>query len=320
MTMIDYTIFYKETLAEESDWKNGWDLFLSAYTLAERVRGVFDLAAAGTKRWLLFPEYGFDSTEQPDEAFFTRDYTSEARFISECFDSIGLDLSRLHICVDITGFIRPYLLFLVRWLQAQGVQRFDAIYSEPVIYAKRDKTEFSPLMIEEVRQVAGYEGVHSTDTSRDLLLIGAGYDDHLIAKVAESKDNARKIQLFGFPSLRADMFQENVVRAQGAEEAVGIRTAEATSSRFAPAYDPFVTASVVQATINSIRVHHGVTNMYLSPLATKPQVLGFAIYYVYECVGEAASILFPFSRAYSKKTTKGLTRVWKYAVEFPVSS
>ncbi len=315
--MIDYTIFYKETLTREADWREGWDVFLSAYTLAERVHLVFDQAVARTKRWLLFSEYGFDEAEQPNEAFFTCEQMDEAVFIRDCFDSLGQDVTNLHIGIDITGFIRPYLLFLVRWLQAHGVRQFDALYSEPVIYAKRDKTEFSPLVIEEVRQVAGYEGVHSTNTDRDLLLIGAGYDDHLIAKVAESKDNARKIQLFGFPSLRADMFQENVVRAYGAEEAVGVRTAEPTSSRFAPAYDPFVTASVLQETVEAVEARHGLTNLYLSPLATKPQALGFAIFYLYEWVGKPASILFPFSSGYSKKTTRGVSRVWKYTVELP---
>ena len=90
----------------------------------------------------------------------------------------------------------------------------------------------------EVRQVVGYEGQHVTDTSRDVLIIGAGYDDKLIAEVAEHKDQARKIQLFGLPSLRADMYQENVLRAHLAESAVGTPIHDEASNFFAPANDP----------------------------------------------------------------------------------
>lgn len=123
--------------------------------------------------------------------------------------------------IDITGFIRPYLIFLVRWLAEQGVRRFDALYSEPVIYSKREQTRFSDETVVEVRQIAGFEGTHNPDTSNDYLIIRAGYDHPLIAAVAENKELSRKIQIFGLPSLRADIYQENVLRAYRAEEAVG---------------------------------------------------------------------------------------------------
>ncbi len=57
-----------------------------------------------------------------------------------------------------------------------------------------------------------------TDISNDMLIVGSGYEDHLIKHVAEDKAKARKLQLIGFPSLRADMYQENVIRVQRAEE------------------------------------------------------------------------------------------------------
>ena len=90
-----------------------------------------------------------------------------------------------------------------------------------------------------------------------------------------------------------------------------------SSSVFAPAYDPFVTASVLHRTNLGIHAKQGISNLYLSPLATKAQVLGFAIYYLHECVGAPVSIVFPFSRTYARETTRGLTRVWKYTVELP---
>ena len=61
----------------------------------------------------------------------------------------------------------------------------------------------------------------------------------LIAQVAENKEFSKKVQIFGLPSLRAHMYQENVLRAYKAEEAVGRDTVDESSSYFAPANDPF---------------------------------------------------------------------------------
>jgi hypothetical protein len=146
-----------------------------------------------------------------------------------------------------------------------------------------------------------------------VLIINAGYDHQLIKDVAESKDRARKVQLFGFPSLKADMYQENVWRANKAEEAVGSQA----PAYFAPAYDPFVTANVLGDIVRELNEKRPVTNLYLSPLATKAQVLGFALYYLTELRGSASSIIFPFCDTYNRETGTGLARVWKYTVELP---
>src|SRR5207253_621115 len=85
---------------------------------------------------------------------------------------------------------------------------------------------------------------------------------------------------------------------------------------FVPANDPFVTANVLRRIVDDCeRNGHMITNLYLSPLATKPQALGFALFYLTEMRGKATSIIFPFCRTYSKETSLGLSRVWKYVVE-----
>jgi hypothetical protein len=53
----------------------------------------------------------------------------------------------------------------------------------------------------------------------------------------------------------------------------------------------------------------------VSPLATKAQALGFAYYYLCECVGTAASVIFPYAEFYSRETSVGLSRVWLYEFE-----
>jgi hypothetical protein len=188
---------------------------------------------------------------------------------------------------------------LLKYLQMNAVQKVDVLYSEPSIYKRKEKTRFSDEAVVEVRQIAGFEGNHSPDTSDDWLVIGAGYDHALIAHVAEHKENARKVQLLGLPSLRADMYQENVLRAHRASEQVGGATGEPDLSYFAAANDPFSTANALSDVRDQIAKSGPITNLYLCPLSTKVQTLGFGIFYLYELAGQAASIIFPFCRGYA---------------------
>jgi hypothetical protein len=316
--MIDYSVLYKNELPARDDWPADvrWDIFVSAYTAAERVRTVYEKATASEKHWLVFPEYGFSANTFPKGAFASP-LRNEAEYVKAFWEASIGDVSGRSICIDITGFIRPYLIFLLRWLAEKKVARFDALYSEPDIYSKREQTRFSDELVVEVRQIAGFEGIHNTDTSNDYLIIGAGYDHQLIAQVAENKEFSRKVQIFGLPSLRADMYQENVLRAYQAEEAVGRNTTDESGSFFAPANDPFVTASVLREVVGRINARKPITNLYLSPLATKPQVLGFAVYFLTEQRNCPTSLIFPMCEAYNPETTTGVSRILKYTVELP---
>jgi len=208
-------------------------------------------------------------------------------------------------------------LFLALYLDFKNVRRFDVIYTEPEVYAKKEKTTFSEGAIT-VRQIAGFEGVNSPDHSDDLLIIGSGYDHRLIKAVAEYKDKADKIQIFGLPSLRADMYQENVLNAYKAEDAIGVNKATDVDAFFAPANDPFVTASVLSEIVTRRRRIRRISNLYLSPLATKAQALGFALYFIGEGKNTNTNILFPVSSRYTRETSHGLSRVWLYTVEYPI--
>ena len=119
--------------------------------------------------------------------------------------------------------------------------------------------------------------MHSPNLSNDLLIIGAGYENHLISQVAKFKDQSQKVLLFGFPSLRADMYQENVLKAHLSEENTGSKAFEDSRRYFAPANDPFVTASVLSEIVERYNTRTEITNLYLCPLATKAQTLGFAL-------------------------------------------
>src|SRR5262249_4609065 len=155
-------------------------------------------------------------------------------------------------------------------------------YTEPQRYAAKEKTQFSGGGIT-VRQVYGFEGINFPDHTADLLIIGSGYDHRLIKAIAEHKDKADNEQIFGLPSLQADMYQENVLNAFRASDAIGFSEVMDKQEFFAPANDPFVTANVLSEIVFRRRRFKPITNLYISPLATKSQALGFALFYIGEC-------------------------------------
>lgn len=322
--MVDYTINYKSKYESVDLFSESgeYDIFMSAYNDSERVKIVFNKVKAKECHWLIFPEYHYSPEEYPgksakNKVFSFEQGAEESEIIRSYFNAQKItDNTRL--CIDITGFIRPHLVFLLRYLKELQLKRVDFIYTDPDSYVKKEDTSFT-LDYVDVRSINGCEGMHNPDTSNDLLVIGSGYDDKRIADVSRNKANARKVQLFGFPSLQPDMYQENVIKAYKAEEAStgGERNfIDSTTSIFAPANDPFVTAQNLQVFINAENNKRVITNLYLSPLSTKAQTLGFALYYITECLQEAVSMIFPYCSGYTRETTKGISKIWKYTVEF----
>lgn len=325
MIKMDYTIFYKTfkdiAKSDEQDVELKllfqefyWDLFISAYENTERVISIYKNVPANKKHWLIFSDYGYEIKSYPEGDIFNYETRKEDEFILSYLHKIDLDLSNERICIDITGFLRPYLIYLIRLLVAKKVKKLHIIYSEPIKYLAQEETKFSDEIVEEVRQVAGCGGIVNIDTANDLLIIGSGYEHTLIAKVAEFRNSSRKVQIYGLPSLQADMYQENILRASKASEAVGQMSMKGPDFYYAPANDPFVTAATIQ---RIVKRHSDFTNLYLSPLSTKAQTLGFCLYYVWECIDSNASIIMPFCHTYSKKTSEGLSRICIYDVELP---
>ena len=311
--MIDYRICARTDLSLDvlSEVSTQWDLFLSAYNPSDRVQRVYASVNARRKVWLVQPEYGFATDSVPEGAFVSSE-RGEADFWREFDAFMGASWANGTICIDITGFMRPQLTYLVVQLLGRQQKGFIALYSDPDHYARQENTVFSKGPVVEVRQIAGCEGAHSPDSTGDYLVIGMGYDDELVRRVSESKEDVRKIQMYGLPSLAADMYQESVLRSFRASEALGPWWDDRC---FAPANDPFVTASVLQERVIQQERGSGVTNLYLAPLGTKPQVLGFALYFASERMGTASSIIFPFTGGYEQETSKGLARTWMYDVE-----
>lgn len=112
------------------------------------------------------------------------------------------------------------------------------------------------------------------------------------------------------------MYQESVIRSRTAAEELSDPNFSEENRSFAPANDPFGTASVLSEIVGRKLVGNPNASVLLSPLGTKAQALGFAIYHMFEAGPIGARVIFPFSHGYSPKTGSELGRAWLYRLEF----
>ena len=309
--MIDYSIYYRRPIRVDkiSAELEKFDVFVSAFNSSDRIAGVFTDVRADRKVWLIHPEYQYSPIDLPvGQETVTPPSVDEVVQVKALLDRLG-ELKGKSLCIDATGFMRHVLAFLVPKLASIGLTEFTVLYSEPQAYKKQENTAFSTRTSGAVRP--------SPDPSaRNVLVIGVGYDSKLISEVAAHKDGAEVYPLFAFPSLSPDMYQQSAIRAASSGE-VAVPEQWITKRRFAPANDPFSTAAAVRAIVDEVDRQGAPANIYLSPLATKVQTLGFALYWQLEGrLRRGTSILLPECSTYSRETTTGLKRLWSYTVEF----
>lgn len=293
-----------------------YDLFISSYNTSERVTQVFTSVSAPRKVWLIHGEYGFTPSDFPvgAQVFDGTPFTQEADFLNEFLDWITvLQPLPARICIDITGMMRPHLILLPLLLRDMGISRVDIIYTDPQGYTDGSATRFSLSEVTKVGQVAGYMGTHVNPGASDALIVGGGYDSNLVQRVAESKSSGKHYLMLGLPGLQAHMYQGSRERMDKARP--WLRGFAESSFLYAPASDPFMTAQVLQDSLRSLRRRGGVSNVYLSPLGSKAQALGFALYFLMEEQGKSTSLIFPFVSQYSEKTSVGLSRVHIFELE-----
>ena len=291
------------------------DFFISAYNESARVKSAFAAVSSHSKHWWIIPEYNYSTAEVASlggaQLFTAR---GEAELVMSGLADIIVALQNgASLCVDITGFMRNQILFLMKYLRDAGINSFDTLYTEPSHYSRKVDTTFSE-QVSMVRQVEGFEGAHQTDVSNDVMLLGVGYDDSLMAHVITHKDNARLVQLHCLPSLSADMYHESLLRLDRVSAATTRPNNE--SIYFASASDPFVTASTLSRAWREMNARCPVTNLYLCPLATKVQTLGFGLFFLTEMESQPASIILPSIERYSRETSAGIGRSWIYPINF----
>ncbi|KIC15012.1 hypothetical protein [Leisingera sp. ANG-Vp] len=313
-----YLVDAKQKITNFDDLNN-IDVFISAFNDSERVRYVFNEVVAKEKFWWILPEYNYSGVDlgviPASDKRVEGLPENEAELILQGVDSSGItDPSNLDICIDITGFMRPHIFMLLKFFETQKAKSLTILYSEPERYSRGADTSFSLKDIQDVRQVSGYEGSHIPDTSKDVLLLGVGYDHQLMGQAIRFKEGARLLQLLSLPSLAADMYQESLIRVDRVD--TDELNPPGRTEQFCSANDPFLVAASASKLYHRELRNGGITNFYLCPLATKPQALGFGLFYLRELVDTASSVIFPFPRRYSKETSKGVGRIWRYPIVF----
>jgi hypothetical protein len=128
-----YLIDAKRPLLTELTKEPAWDLFISAYNDSQRVRQIFADVPADRKVWWLIPEYDYKDEEVFASAEVIRSRElNEAELIPQCLANIGVDEGKVgRICVDITGFMRPHILFFLKHFKKLWINKFDMLYTEP---------------------------------------------------------------------------------------------------------------------------------------------------------------------------------------------
>lgn len=323
MSIIDYDIFYRESLPVENNPINStpFDIFISAFNASDRVKEVFDKINSTQKYWLIHPEYQF-SDEELTEVHATSIIKpiefGEQDQVSSLISSINItDIENTKICIDSTGFMRNVLALLIITLGYLGCKKISVLYSEPIQYIENKNTHFSISALK-VKALDG-TAITITTNAKDSLIMSIGFDHDLMSQVVNDYESATFYPLYGFPSLSADMFQQSAFRSSNI---IPIKENDLTTRKFfAPANDPFSTAKQIQRIVAII--HHREQNLkhniYLCPLSTKAQVIGHAYYWWKEGQHQSQNgminIILPMCISYKRETSVGLRRVWQYTLE-----
>lgn len=301
---MEYEDFYRENI-KETIVNEVCDIFISAYNRSDRISYVYNKVTAGDKKYLLFDEYDFDNINHPYERI------SNNNDLIKFFSALYTNKT---ILIDITGFIRPYLINLINILREIKFKEVGFIYSEPNKYIQAEDTDFSMGELD-VKPIDGFANESgSINDKNKILIIGAGFDlDLFNACVDKYKIIQNKKLLIGFPSLRPDMYQQNLLQIHE------LKNYTAQNFIYAPASNPFITAKTINNTVEEFKKAQSVqeVGVYLAPLSTKAQVLGFALYAIKNSNSEdEITIFFPHSTKYSQETSEGIARIWKYKIDF----
>jgi hypothetical protein len=311
---MDYSLFYRRTITINRLAKElgKFDFLLSAYNSSDRVRIAFENIEAQKKIWLIHPEYQYLQIEYPKDGVVVGPQSADEIAQIEAAISVMPEIESASICIDITGFMRHSLAFLIPKLEKIGVKRFTAIYSEPISYTKQEETQFATTTSDVVRPIRGMYG--SPGAGQNHLIMAIGYDHKLVGQVFSYKDGVITHPLFAFPSLSADMYQQSALRAEKSGEIV-LKEDWVNNRFFSPANDPFSTASIISERVRVIDKKGAGENIFLSPLSTKAQVLGMSLYWLLEGRHRGrCSVILPECVTYSRETSTGLKRLWAYLI------
>jgi hypothetical protein len=125
---IDYFIDSKKEYNIETIKELKHDIFISCYNDNERVKSLFLNIKANEKIWIIIPEYQYKIFEYPKENYLIGDSFNEAELIVNTIGEYLKDKTNLNICIDITGFMRPHIIFFFFFMQIKNINNFNFIY------------------------------------------------------------------------------------------------------------------------------------------------------------------------------------------------
>ncbi len=307
--MMDYSYYFMEEVKDISTLQ--YDVFISAFDGCDRTKVTFKRVNAVNKYWLVIPQYKQAAEGLPKKYLFSS-FTEESEFILDIVGKVDISGEK-KICVDSTGFIIPHLLYLVQYLKRRGIVALDILYSEPQQYEKGESTQFAKR-VGYTRPVMGYSTIARDVEGEDTLIIFAGFNDEMVSNVAREKSKSKHKYLFtGFPSLQADMYQQNLIQLNKSIETIGEMHVHFCKT---PAYDPFVTAKKLQDIIDKrIKKSEPVNYIHIAPLSTKPMAIAAALVY-FNNPDYPIDIIYAPAEEYKSHHSIGIKRTWRYTMEF----
>lgn len=307
--MDKYLCYYMEEITDLSTPK--YDLFLSGFDGCDRTSIIFNRVRSRTKKWLIFPQYNVPADQIPESSYISRS-VEEDEFINGIEELNQLN-RRSKVCIDCTGIITPHLIYLIKKLQLIGVGKVDILYSEPISYEKGENTLFT-RKVAHSKVIPGFSAISQEIGGDDVLIICAGYDKSQIETVIRDKNNAaHRFFIVGFPSLQADMYQQNLIQLHKTKNTIGSENVHYCK---APAYDPFITAQEITYIIHKRLQNYNISNIFFAPLSTKAQAIAMALVYLYDNNRHPISLIYPHCEEYQMGVAKGIKRTWKYTIEF----
>lgn len=306
---MNYSYYFIEEIKDVSSLQ--YDVFISVFDGCKRTKEVFNKVKATNKYWLVIPQYNQSNDEKP-ATFLYSSNTNESDYILEVIKSIEIDTNK-KVCIDSTGFIIPHLLFLIQHLKRKGINSFDILYSEPQQYEDAESTEFT-RRVNHTRPIDGYSTVARDVDGEDTLIVFVGFNDEMVTNVAREKSLAKHKYLFtGFPSLQADMYQQNLIQLNKSIETIGQKHVHYCK---APAYDPFVAAQKLQEIIDKrLKKSKSINFIHIAPLSTKPMAIAAALVY-FNNPDAPIDIIYPPAEEYKSHHSLGIKRTWSYTIEF----
>lgn len=211
------------------------------------------------------------------------------------------------VLVDITGLPVGALAMMVRCFKV-AQQKVTWVYAEPGRYIDGAQTEFA-TGLQPVGPLRGFaaEGIGENEGA---LVVLAGYDSAAIKAVTDYRKGAHpRYLIIPFPSLQADMYQENVLRIQRVRDSTGVDVADRSLGVRIPAFDAW---GVVEQ-LDMIRQETNSMTLSVAPLSTKAQTLGVLLWWCR--LGEkrdSVSLVVPQYKLLVSGVSEGMGRIWRY--------